>query len=172
MALIVENGTALANAESYTSVAECDTYHANNGITIWSPLLTAEKEQALRRATNYTVQMFRARWKGQRATATQRLDWPRWNVQLPDLFATTNAYVAVDEIPETLKNAVSELALLAAQGDLNFVQTPRAISEQVGPIKVTYSGDMSAQTRYIYVENMLSIYMTGLSGAMVQLIRS
>jgi hypothetical protein len=36
MALIVEDGTGLANAESYVSVADATTYHANIGNTAWA----------------------------------------------------------------------------------------------------------------------------------------
>lgn len=173
MALIVEDGTGLSNAESYASVSECDTYLAANGITIWAPLLTAEKEQALRRATNFMLQAYRLKWKGQRATATQRLDWPRWNVLLPDLFGTTNAYVPNDEIPATLKDATSELALMAAAGNLNDVITQNVISKQVGPLKIVYDKDSPQQKKYVHINEMLSIYLTGRgSGAMVRLVRS
>lgn len=172
MALIVEDGTGLATAESYTSVAECDTYLANNGITVWAPLLTAEKEQALRRATNFMLQAYRTQWKGQRVNSTQRLDWPRWNVQLPDLFGTVNAYVPSTEIPSVLKNATSELALLAAAGDLNEVLPQNVISKQVGPLKVVYDKDSPQQKKYVHVNEMLSIYLTGrTSGAMIRLVR-
>ena len=172
MALIVEDGTGLSTAESYASVVECDTYLASRGITIWSPLLTAEKEQALRRATAYMVQKYRTLWKGQRVTATQKLDWPRWNVQLPDLYGTVNAYVPYNQIPTTLKEALCELALVAAAGDLNFVKTPAVVSKQVGPLKVVYDVNASAENRYVYIDNMLGIYLTGQSGAVVRLVRS
>lgn len=170
MSLIVEDGTGLSTAESYASVAECDTYLANNGITIWAPLLTVEKEQALRRATHFMLQVYRVQWKGQRVNATQSLDWPRWNVQLPDLFGTVNAYVPYNQIPATLKNATSELALIAAAGDLNLTLAQNIISKAVGPLKVVYDKDSPQQKRYTYVNQMLSIYITGrASGAMVKL---
>lgn len=172
MSLIVEDGTSLSNAESYASVAECDVYHAANGITIWAPLLVLEKEQALRRATNFMLQTFRTRWKGQRATSTQRLDWPRWNVQLPDLFGTVDAYVPNTEIPQLLKDVLCELALLAAQGDLNYVGTQGVISKQVGPLKVVYDKDTTTQKKYVFIENMLSVYLTGNTRNNIKLVRS
>lgn len=170
MSLIVEDGTALSTAESYASVAECDLYLANNGIAIWAPMLTVEKEQALRRATHFMLQTYRIQWKGQRVTATQSLDWPRWNVQLPDLFGTVNAYVPYNQIPVTLKNANCELALLAAAGDLNVTLTQNIVSKEVGPLKVVYDKDSPPQKRYVFVNQMLSIYLTGRSsGAMSRL---
>lgn len=168
MALIVEDGTGLSTAESYASVAECDVYLAANGITIWAPLLTAEKEQALRRATNFMLQVYRPQWKGQRATAVQRLDWPRWNVYLPD----QPYYVPNTSIPETLKNAQCELALLGAMGDLNTVQAQAVISKQVGPLKITYDKDSSQSKKYVHVDEMLSVYTSGRSsGNMMRLVR-
>lgn len=61
MTLVVEDGSIVSGAESYASVAQADAYFAARGITIWSPLLDAEKEQALRRATDYMVQTYRQR---------------------------------------------------------------------------------------------------------------
>ena len=46
MTLIVEDGTGLANAESYVSVADATTYHANIGNTAWAAITSdATKEQ-------------------------------------------------------------------------------------------------------------------------------
>ena len=39
MALIVEDGTGLANAESYVSVADATTYHTNYGNTAWTAII-------------------------------------------------------------------------------------------------------------------------------------
>ena len=52
MSLVVEDGTGKADAESYISVADADTYHSNRGNTDWAALTTTEKEQLLRGATD------------------------------------------------------------------------------------------------------------------------
>jgi hypothetical protein len=77
MALVIENGTGLANAEAYSSVADCSAWavayygHALNGNT-------ADKEAAIRRAVAY---MDGLRWKGTRTRGrAQALAWPRSGV--------------------------------------------------------------------------------------------
>ena len=77
MALIVEDGTGKSDAESFISVADADTYHSNRGNTDWASLLTAAKEQNLRKATDYICQVYRMKWAGTRVNGTQALDWPR-----------------------------------------------------------------------------------------------
>ena len=56
MTLIVEDGTGKSDAESFASVASADAQMTALGITIWTSLVTEEKEQALRRATQYMEQ--------------------------------------------------------------------------------------------------------------------
>lgn len=81
MALIVEDGTGLAAAEAYASVAEADTYHTARGReATWTDLDADVKERALRLATDYMQQAYRSLWAGTRKTTAQALDWPRWNV--------------------------------------------------------------------------------------------
>ena len=75
--LIVEDGTAKPDAESYISAADASTYHAARGNTDWAALTTLAKERALRRATDYMLQVYSLQWAGVRHTTTQALDWPR-----------------------------------------------------------------------------------------------
>jgi hypothetical protein len=85
MALIVEDGTGLANAESYVSVAAATTYHANVGNTAWAAITSdTTKEQLLRKATDYMVAQYRLQYAGCRRYSTQSLDWPRLYVPLID----------------------------------------------------------------------------------------
>jgi len=102
MALVVEDGTGKSNAESYLSVADCDTYHTNMGNTGWAGDATV-KEVALRKATKFLDNKFRLRWKGTRTNEDQALAWPRSNVEDIDGF-----YYDSDGIPQTLKDATAE----------------------------------------------------------------
>lgn len=77
MALVIETGAGLSNAEAYADVASCSAWatayfgHALNGNN-------ADKEAAIRRAVAY---MDGLAWKGTRAHGRlQALAWPRANV--------------------------------------------------------------------------------------------
>lgn len=72
MALIVENGQGLRNAESYASVSYIDAYLAALGRTTengWATALTAGKEGAARAATQYLDLRWGSRLRGVRRFA-------------------------------------------------------------------------------------------------------
>ena len=52
MAFVTEDGTGLAEANSYVSVAEADAYHADRGNAAWIGEDSA-KQSALIKATDY-----------------------------------------------------------------------------------------------------------------------
>lgn len=141
MALIVEDGTGLATAESYVSSAFADTYHAARGNTTWADV--DDKDGALRRATDFMVNMYRMRWKGYRTNTVQVLDWPRSLVEKPDTLwggFSGIGYYLINEIPIEIKTACCELALRAATGDLAPDITPDDMAKmvKVGPIEIQY----------------------------------
>lgn len=77
MALIVEDGTGLPDAESYVSVANCSTYCVKHGLT-FDTAVTADAESALRRATEFLDYTYRQRFPGSRThRRNQALEWPR-----------------------------------------------------------------------------------------------
>ena len=152
-----------AGAQSYCSVAIADTYHSDRGNTAWSALTTAQKEQALRRATDY-MDKYAAQWSGTRVSYDQQLDWPRWGV-----FA--NGFV-VDHTtaPCAVQNACAWLALKASTDDLSPELDTPVTSESVGSISVTYAAGASQIKRYPAVEAMLAPYLAG-GGSTVRLTR-
>lgn len=176
MALFVETGSGSATAESYSSVSDADTYLAARGQTLWSPLSTSDKEAALRRATDFMQQAYRVRWSGTRSSATQALDWPRWNVPLKDVpggYGSGPAYYSSAAIPPEVKSACIALALKAAAGDLAPDIEPQTLSEKVGPIEVTYAEGSRQTVKYQAIDNMLAPYlMDGGSGSMVRITRA
>jgi len=168
MALIVETGSIIADAESYCSVADATTYHAARGNTAWAALATdALREAALRKATDYMTQAYRSRWQGARYTETQALDWPRQGV-VRDSWA-----VGYDEVPTEVKYACAELALKAATADLSPDLTQGVTREKVGQIEVEYDKSSPQRVRYAAIDAMLAPYLkSGGSGCMVRLERS
>lgn len=105
MALVVETGSGLSNADSYASVAEADAYVADYGRSDgWLDSLDDQKEQALRLATQ-AIDASVVSWQGDRLTATQALDWPRSEVELD------GHLIGSSTIPTILKRATIELAV-------------------------------------------------------------
>jgi hypothetical protein len=156
MSLIVEDGAARADAESYASVTQIDAYHAARGNAQWAALTVTEKEQAARRATDYLLQMYRAKWKGLRANLSQALDWPRLNVQLEDVgFGQFMAYVPANTVPQQVINATAEMALRAAAGELAPDLQRTVAEESIGPIKTVYAAGAPEYVRYRSIDLLL-----------------
>lgn len=125
MALIVETGAIITNANSYISTTDFTTYATARGYT-----LVAGAETLLVQAMDYLEGL---RYKGQKRTEDQSLQWPRYDVYIDGY------YFPSDEIPQELINGQCEVALAidAGNGPLDDVarQTKR---EKVGPIEVEY----------------------------------
>lgn len=157
MALIVEDGTVVADAESYASVAYADSYHDKRGHAAWSEATTPAREQALRRATQYVDVHYRARFLGYREDDDQELEWPRLSV-------TDESGIILDQtIPVQLKHAVCELALRALDGDL-LADEDRggAVTRvKVGEIEQEYAESAPAGTTYRLVDELLGRLLRG-----------
>ena len=160
MTLIVEDGTGLANAESYVSVVDANTYHSKIGNDAWADLDTSVKEQLLRKATDYMVAQYRLQYAGYRRYSTQSLDWPRLYVPLIDSLSANvfPQYVDFDIVPVTVKNACAELALKAYTAILMQDLTQGVIREKVDVIEVEYDKFSPQQTRYEQIDAMLSVF--------------
>jgi hypothetical protein len=160
MTIIVEDGTGLANAESYVSVVDANAYHSNYGNDAWTDLDISVKEQLLRKATDYMVAQYRLQYAGYRRYSTQSLDWPRLYVPLIDSLSANvfPQYVDFDIVPVTVKNACAELALKAYTAILMQDLTQGVIREKVDVIEVEYDKFSPQQTRYEQIDAMLSVF--------------
>lgn len=174
MALTVEDGTIVSGADSYITLADADAYHAARGITLWATMSEAEREQAIRRATDYMVQAYRLRWSGTRVSSEQSLDWPRnWVERTDYAYLTANGsqviggafYYPSDEVPSEVQNACAELAYRGAAGPLMADQTRQTLREKVDVIEVEYAPWAPTRTAYEAVEAMLRPFIkAGTSG--------
>lgn len=164
MALIVEDGTVVAGAESYISVADADTWHDDRGNTAWAALSTAAKEAALRKATDYMLQVYGRRWAGDRVDADQGLDWPRSGVEAHGFD------VASDAVPAAVARACAELALRASTADLTPDVTRVTLRETVGPISVEYDPNGSPLPDYQSIDNMLAPYLSGSTSSVFRVV--
>lgn len=172
MTLIVEDGSALPDSESYASVDQIDAYHAARGNARWATLTATEKEQAARRATDYLLQMYRTKWKGLRANLNQALDWPRFNVQLEDVgFGQFMAYIPVNTVPQQVIHATAEMALRAAAGELAPDLQRTVAEETIGPIKTVYAAGAPEFVRYRAIDLLLRPLLTA-GGMGIRMVRA
>lgn len=174
MALVVEDGTGRADAESYISVNDADTYHSDRGNSTWGPLATSAKEQHLRKATDYMLEAYRGRWLSFRVFSTQTLDWPRAYVALADApsgYGSFAAFVPNNIVPTEVKRACAELALASMDGALSPALDRTTRREKVGEIEVEYDAGSPAYKQFRSVDMLLSVYLAG-SGSSAGLVRA
>lgn len=162
MALIVEDGSGVTGAESLASVAFADAYHAARGNAAWAAVASEEvKEQLLRKATDYIVNMYAGSWSGVEVVAGQAMPFPRY-------VASSNIGV-----PLSVKQATAELALIAKTTPLmpNITRGKKRV--KVGPLEVEYDGNAATSTRFVAASLRLAPFLSGMAtGAMVKLVRS
>lgn len=165
MALTTENGSGLADAESYCTVAFATTHHAARGNAAWAALASdTVREQLLRKATDYMLGAYRERWAGNRVSTTQALDWPRDNVPMhdgPGGFALTMSYYPNNTVPAAVARACADLALKAATADLAPDLSQAVKSKEVGPVKIEYQDYSRATKTYRAIDNALAPFMSG-----------
>lgn len=147
-----------ASADSYTSLADADTYVAsyfsNADLTVWQAASTEAKESALRQATQYIDSKFGDRFPGQIVSTSQSLAWPRVN-------ASDRAGRVITDIPDACRNATVELAgrRVVSGGSLAPAQSRGLKSAKVGPIEVKYTAAAASgapETNYQWVNQLLS----------------
>lgn len=152
MALIVEDGTGLSNAESYISVTDADTYIAayRGANATWDGASVTDKEVAARQATQYLDGT--ARWKGVKEFSTQALDWPR-------SFAYDENNIAFDGIPTKLEQATAEVMFLIVTGETiteTVTRQNQTIREKVDVIEVEYAEGATIQPIYPIITRLIS----------------
>ena len=144
MALVVEDGTGLADADSYLDEADFEARAEGLGLALPA---TGDAEVALRRGTIYLEGRYAGRWPGYKINGrSQALAWPRRYV-----VDSHGDVVPQDEVPEEIKKALVEAAYreMVEPGVLtpDYVPGQRVVSETVGPISTTYADDSSASQR-------------------------
>ena len=140
MPITVEDGTGLADADSYASVAGADVYHALRNVAAWAAAGTAAKEAALVRATAWIDATYRARFSGTKMNGRgQSLEWPR-----KDAKDAAGEDIGDNEVPREIAEATIEAALREVQSagslapDVTPGQTKTLV--QVGELRWKASG--------------------------------
>lgn len=162
MSLTVEDGSGLASADSYLSVADADAYHAaHTAPAEWTEAEESEKERVLRLGTQFLDLAFGGRWLGCRVQSTQALAWPRYGVEDADGYV-----VSSNAVPQGVKDACAEAALRALSAELMADETEPAIkseSVKVGPVTESkeYLGGKNASPNYRRIKALLRGLIVG-----------
>jgi hypothetical protein len=106
MALVVEDGSGIAGANSYASLTYLNEYHSIRGNTKWDDFLEEEKEAAAIRAMTYIETL---KHRGQKVSVAQSCAYPRVGVVTRDGLAWPS-----NEVPEAYRMAQAEGALREA----------------------------------------------------------
>lgn len=135
---VVEDGTIVAGANSYSTVEFADSYSSDYGApTAWTSSTTAQKEEALRLGTRDIDALFEERFIGSRADEDQSLAWPRIYAYDRDGFA-----IASDVVPTVIKNITVLAAIARRRGDVVVPEVTSSgdiASESVGVGEITKS---------------------------------
>lgn len=133
MALIIEDGTIVPNANSYVTTTELQSYIDARGIT-----LTGSLEPLILQAMDYVETLC---FSGIKRTRDQSLQFPRLCVKI-DGYSLDS-----DTIPQELKNGVVQCAIAIDEGTGPQEDLQRKTTfEKVGDLEVHYSESSSSAT--------------------------
>lgn len=124
--ITVEDGTIVANANSYVSQATLTTYATARGIT----LVTAT-DILLIKAMDYIENLM---FIGTKLTNDQLLQWPRFGVVIDGYYQNS------ENIPQILKNGLMECAIAIDQDNDPLQNTVRQVKkERVDTLEIEYA---------------------------------
>lgn len=153
MAIIVETGAIVANADSYVDVATADAYFAILPTTIsasWTILATTDKENYLKWATR--VLEAKAWYEGYKTTDTSSLRWPRSYVTDRDGIA-----IGINSIPDQLQHAQIEILRALIVEDITIGQDASSLkSIKVDVIEIVYQDNVTQNRIATYINHLLT----------------
>ena len=125
MAIVKEDGSIVAGANSYVTEAELTAYATARGVT-----LTTDTEQLLIRAMDYIESL---QFIGIKLTEDQPLQWPRSDVFIDGYL------IDFDEIPTELKNGLMQVAMAIDNSQDPLADIPRLKKRvKVGEVEAEY----------------------------------
>jgi len=144
-----------ANANSYIDVAAADSYFDDQlNVTKWTAAITADKQRALLSAA---ARLQDENWLGSRVNSIQRLAWPRIGVAKVDGVGPgygwgygygyyCGEHYRSDEIPQPVKDAQAELALVLLSGGGGGASAGAIESFTVDGLNVKFAGQGAVAT--------------------------
>jgi hypothetical protein len=182
LVLIKETGALVANANSYASVADGDTYHEGHLYAAsWNGATTATKEAALVMATRLIDGCYQ--FNGYKVSSTQALQWPRQMALDADatpgatlsLIQTSSSYLPSDQVPQAVVNATCELARELIKADTTDAVDGEGISSLsiAGALSINFDKrdkqPKITETARMFLSK-LGVYMAGRANS-VKLVR-
>lgn len=161
MAIVVEDGTGLTNADSYISVADADTYFSILPTTLtssWDALSTTDKENYLKWATR--VLDTKTEFEGDKTVEASALRWPRKCV-------TDRDGIDIDDnvVPKEVENATVELVRILLGEDITTGQDVDNLKFiKVDVIELEYQDDTAQNRIPAYINDVLNGVGTFTSG--------
>ena len=173
MAVTIDATAGGANANSYITLTEADTFVeamiSSSDVSKWTTGNDDTRNRALAAAAE---RLDRERFLGARATDTQARQWPRTGVRKPDTYVNTYAtgfpfrisedYFTDTEIPDQVKRAQIELAVYLKNNvdgiSLGGLEDFKSV--KIGNIEVT--PDKAGAIGADRVPPMFERYLTGL----------
>ena len=156
MTITVENGTVVAGADSYVSLAAARVIASAIGLTL--PVADADAEVALRKGRLY-VDGYEPQFSGQRVSQTQTLAWPR------QFAAIYGYYWPSGTIPPALIDA-QVMAASAIAGGANpwAADDGKAVASEAvdGAVSISYhyNGKTGSSVRLTQADNALQPLLT------------
>lgn len=140
MALTIEDGSGVANANSYVTVAEYRAYATPRGVSLPASDSTVETQLIL--AMDYLEAQC---WRGMQTYDGQSLAMPRDEIYISGML------IAADVIPGKIKLAQMQLALQVNNG-VDLMPTvvggsASVVREKVGPLETEYSTSLTVGTQ-------------------------
>lgn len=157
MALIVEDGSRVANSNTYISLADAETYMADRIDANWTSAATPEKNAALIEAGMYLNSL---NWKGSKVVRDQSMELPRQDFTDGDGFEFTTTMIPA-EVPDAQVEGAREH--IAGSILLPTVKPDNMIKRKKIDVleKEFFAGASSGQTSFSKIDSLLSGLLTG-----------
>jgi len=152
MALIVEDGTGLTNANAYVSIIDFEAYCDLHGLDIGDN----DEEPAVIRATQWIDSFYRGQFAGYRKNLrAQSLEWPRYGV-----IDRAGFYVDPNALPKEIVQATCEAAwreTVAIGTLMPDLDRGGFIKElQAGSARIVYGSNAPVVTTFNVIDGILS----------------
>lgn len=149
MSFVVEDGTGLATANSFLSVADADLYHADRrSADTWDALTTAQKQAFLIEATTWINSL---NWEsGQPIGDTQALFFPAFGA-----YDRNDYMIDSDIVPPQVEHATAELAHRIRGAEVEADQERQKNKVKVGSMAVEYDAYAALEKQYPFVLRIL-----------------